>query len=187
MNEKKAPNWLRALNIVFGLICVLLSAVVLAYPGLDILTLILILSTALLVVGLGRIIVGVFAKYISIRLRTINVGAGLLEIAVTITTILYPQYITQTLIQLLSVALLVHGTTSAIVGRFAKTLPSLLRGLFVVVGLLSITLSVVALVSIPIGFLSLVYILSIGYLSNGIAEIILGITGTKPSKMRSIG
>jgi uncharacterized membrane protein HdeD (DUF308 family) len=180
MNEKKAPNWLRALNIVFGLICVLLSAVVLAYPGLDILTLILILATALLVVGLGRIIVGVFAKYISIRLRTINVVAGLSEIAVTITIILYPQYITQTLIQLLSIALLVHGTTSAIIGRFAETLPSLLRGLLVVVGLLNITLSVIALVSIPIGFLNLVYILSIGYLSNGIAEIVLGLTGIRP-------
>jgi uncharacterized membrane protein HdeD (DUF308 family) len=181
MKEKKAPNWLRALNMVFGLMCVLLSAVVLAYPGLDILTLILILATALLVVGLARIMVGAFAEYISIRLRAINLGAGLLEIAITITTMLYPQLITQTLIQLLSVALLVHGTTSLVIGRFARTLPSLLRGLLAIVGLLSITSSVIALISIPIGFLSLVYILAIGYLANGIAEIILGITGIELS------
>ena len=172
---------MRALSMVFGFICVLLSALVLTYPGLDILTLLLILATALLVIGLGRIIVGIFAGYISIRLRTINVVAGLSEIVITITTMLYPQNITQTLIQLLSVALLVHGTTTFLMGRFARTLPSLLRGLFVVVGLLSITLSVIAFVSIPLGFLSLVHILSIGYLSNGMAEIILGITGVELS------
>jgi uncharacterized membrane protein HdeD (DUF308 family) len=95
---------------------------------------------------------------------------------------LYPQHITQTLIQLLSVALLVHGTISFVIGGFAKTLPSLLRGLFAVVGLLSFTLSVIALISIPLGFLTLVHVLSIGYLSNGIAEIILGITGIKRSQ-----
>jgi uncharacterized membrane protein HdeD (DUF308 family) len=180
MNEGKAPNWwLRVLNVVFGLICVLLSAVVLTYPGLDILTVILILAAALLVVGLARIIVGVFAEYIPIRLRAINVGAGILEIVVTITIMLYPQYITQTLIQLLSAALLVHGTTSAAIGIYARALPGLLRGLFVVAGLLGITLSVAAFISIPLGFLTSVYMLSIGYLSNGIVEAIWGITVPK--------
>lgn len=180
MNEGKAPNWwVYVLNVVSGLICVLLSAVVLAYPGLDILTLVLILAAAILVVGLARIIVGVFAEYLSTRLRAISVGGGLLEIIATITNVIYPQYLTQTLIQLLSVALLVRGTASAAIGRYARTLPSLLRGLLVVVGLFSIALSVTAFVSIPLGFLTSVYTLSIGYLSNGIVEIILGITGLK--------
>ncbi|HVP26649.1 MAG TPA: DUF308 domain-containing protein [Candidatus Bathyarchaeia archaeon] len=181
MSETKVQGWLRGLRIVFGLICVLLSAVVLAYPSLDILTLILILAGALLFVGLARIMVGAFAENLSARLREINLGAGLIEIVITITAMLYPQDITQTLIQLLSVALLVHGTSSFLIGRFTRTLQSPLRSLLEVVGLLSFTLSVVALVSIPIGFLSLVYILSIGYLSNGIAEIILGITGIELS------
>ena len=176
----KTQGWLRALNIVFGLFCVVLSAVVLAYRGLDIPTLILIIATALLVVGLDRIIFGIFAKHISIRLRTINVGAGLLEIGITMTTMVYSQYVARTLIELLSVALLVHGANSAVIGRFVRNLPSLLRGLFVVVGLLSISLSVIVFVSVPLGSLTLVYILSIGYLLNGIIAIILGITGVKP-------
>ena len=182
MSDVKTQGWLRVLNIVFGLVCVLLSIVVLAYPGLSILTLILILATALLDIGLARIIVGVFAQYISTRLRAINVGAGLIEIVITITTMLYSQYITQTLIQLLSIALLVHGTTNVAIGGFTKTLPSLLRVFFVAVGLLGIILSVTAFVSIPLGLLDTVYILSIGYLSNGIAEIILGITEIKRSQ-----
>lgn len=179
MNKGKAPNWLRVLSIIFGLACALLSAVVLAYPGIDILILIPILAIALLVVGAARVVVGVFAEYIPIRLRAIIIGTGLFEMAVTMANLLYPQYITQTLIQLLSVALLVHGTISAAIGGYVRPLPSPLRGLFVVVGLLGITLSVGAFLSIPLGFLASVYLLGIGYLSNGIGEAIFGITGPK--------
>jgi len=171
---------LRGLVIIFGLICVLLSVMVLAYPGLDILTLVLILATALLVVGLGRIVVGIFAEFISFRLRIIEVGAGLLGIAITITVMLfYPQLITQTLIQLLSIALLVHGIINAAIGGFGGTLPTLPRSLFVIVGLLSIAFSAIAFVSSSFSFLNLVYILSIGYLLIGLGDIILGATGIK--------
>jgi uncharacterized membrane protein HdeD (DUF308 family) len=152
---------------------------VLAFPGLDIVTIVLMLSTTLLIFGLARIIDGVFAEYIPTRLREISGGVGILEIVVTITTMIYSQYITQTLIQLLSFVLLVHGITSALIGGFAETLPRLLRGLFMIAGLLSITLSAVAFMSIPLGFLVTVYMLAIGYLSSGIAEIILGITALK--------
>jgi hypothetical protein len=83
------------------------------------------------------------------------------------------------LIQLLSIALLVHGIINAAIGGLGGTLPTLPRGLFVVVGLLSIALSAIAFVSSSISFLNLVYILSIGYLLIGIGDIILGATGIK--------
>lgn len=183
MDEGKAPDWwMRVLNVVFGLVCVLLSAVVLAYPGLDILTLVLILALALLFVIFARVIVGVFAEFIPIKLRVLIIGASLFEIAVTMINILYPQYITQTLIQLLSVALLVHATISAVIGGYVRALPSLLRVLFVVAGLLGIIMSVASFLSSPLGFLSSVYLLAIGYLSHGIVEAIWGITGPKQTK-----
>lgn len=172
------------LHIVFGLVCVMLSTVVLTYPELDILTLTYMLMIALLVIGLARIIFGAFAKYIPDWLRALNAGAGLLEIVVTFAIILYTQYITQatqTLIQLLSTALLVHAITTALIGRFVKTLPRLLRGLYMIIGLLNIFLSALAFFSIPygFGFLTAVYTLSIGYLSTGMLELILGIVGIR--------
>ncbi len=78
MSEMKAPGWLRALDIVFGLIAIALSIVVLLYPELAILTLIFLLSVALLIIGIARIIVGIFAKYLSDGLRAINAGTGIL-------------------------------------------------------------------------------------------------------------
>jgi uncharacterized membrane protein HdeD (DUF308 family) len=59
MSETKAPGWLRAFDVVFGLIAVILSVVVLAYQELAILTMILVLSVVLLVTGIARIFNGV--------------------------------------------------------------------------------------------------------------------------------
>jgi hypothetical protein len=42
-------------------------------------------------------------------------------------------------------------------------------------------LSVAAFISIPLGFLTSLYMLSIGYLLSGIAEIGLGIAGIRAS------
>jgi hypothetical protein len=60
-------------------------------------------------------------------------------------------------------------------------LPSLSRGLSVVFGLSSLALSVAAFISIPLGFLISLYMLSIGYLLSGIAEIGLSITRIRVS------
>jgi hypothetical protein len=47
---------------------------------------------------------------------------------------------------------------------------------------LGITMSVAVFLSLPLGFLSSVYLLAIGYLSHGIVEAIFGITGPKRTK-----
>ena len=80
MNERKAPGWLRALDIVFGLIAVILSVVVLVYQELAILTMIFVLSIVLLVVGIARIFGGIFATYLSDGMRAVNVGIGILAL-----------------------------------------------------------------------------------------------------------
>ncbi|MDH5267070.1 MAG: DUF308 domain-containing protein [Candidatus Bathyarchaeota archaeon] len=175
MSEIKAPGWLRALDIVFGLIAIIASIVVLGYQQLAILTLILVLSIVLLVIGIARIIIGISAKYLSDGLRAINVGTGILSLVIAIVTMLYPQLATQVLIYLLSFALLIHGIARIVIGGFAKVFPSWLRGLLVVVGILTIVLSVIVLVSPGFGFLTLVLILSFTFLLNGIARIVSGV------------
>lgn len=179
MNEMKAPSWLRAFDIVFGLIAIMLSIVVLLYSELAILTLILILSIVLLVAGIARILAGIFAKYLSDGLRAINVGAGILALVLAIVAMLYPQLATQVLIYLLSFALLIHGITRVVIGGFAKVFPSWLRGLLVVIGLVTIILSVVVFVYTTLGLLTLVFLLSIAFLLNGVARIVSGITGIR--------
>ncbi len=60
MNEEvKAPNWLRALDIGFGLIAIIASILVLMYSELAILTLVFVLAIAFLFSGIARIASGI--------------------------------------------------------------------------------------------------------------------------------
>jgi len=182
MSETKAPGWLRAFDIIFGLISVILSVVVLVYQEVAILTLIFVLSIVLLVTGIARIINGLFAKYLSNGIRAVNVGIGIVAIALGIVALLYTDLTTQLLIYILSFALLLNGVARLVIGGFAKAFPKWLRGFFAVVGILTIILAVVVFVYSELGFLALVLMLSFTFMFNGIARIIQGIMGTQETE-----
>ena len=183
MSEMKAPSWLRALDIVFGLIAIILSIVVLVYQELAILTLIFVLSIALVIIGIARVFGGIFAKYLSDGLRAVHVGTGILALVLAIVAMLYTELATQALIYLVSFALLIHGTARIVTGGFCKVFPSWLRGLLVVVGILTIVLAAFVFLSPKLGFLALVLMLSFTFLFNGIARIAQGIAGTQKTEL----
>jgi len=176
------PGWLRGLDMILGLLCISLTVGVLAYPNVNQLTQVLTLVTALLVLGLARIIIGVFARHFALRLRALNIVLGIFDIVVTFIAILNQQFLTQTLIQLFSFALLFHGAFSVIIGRFVETLPGLARGALFVLGLLSIASSVVALLFTPLPFSTSIRALSVGYLSGGITLIVEAVAKLRRSK-----
>ena len=182
MSETKAPSWLRAFDIIFGLIAVVLSVVVLVYQELAILTLIFVLSIVLLVTGISRILDGFFGKYLLDSIRAVDVGIGIVAIALGIVTLLYADLTTQLLIYLLSFALLLNGVSRLVIGGFVKAFPKWLRGFFAVVGVLTIILAVVVFVYSEFGFLALVLMLSFTFMFNGVARIIQGITGTQKTE-----
>jgi uncharacterized membrane protein HdeD (DUF308 family) len=182
MSETKAPGWLRAFDIIFGLIAVILSVVVLAYQELAILTLIFVLSIVLLVTGIARIFTGIFAKYLSDGVRALNFGIGLVAIVLGLAAMFYTNLTQQVLIYILSFVLLLNGVARLVIGGFGRAFPKWLRGFFAVVGILTIILAVVVFVYSEFGFLALVLMLSFTFMFNGIARIIQGITGTQETE-----
>jgi hypothetical protein len=57
--SSKLPDWYRAIAIVVGVLSIALAFVVLAFPGLALLTLVFLLAFALLVIGVDRLLAGV--------------------------------------------------------------------------------------------------------------------------------
>ena len=177
MSEMKSPGWLRAFDIIFGLISVIMSVVVLVYQELAILTLIFVLSLILLVLGVARIFGGIFGKYLSDGIRALNVGIGLVAVILGMITLVYTDFTTQILIYIISLALLLNGVARFVIGGFAKAFPKWVRAFFIAIGALTIRLSVVVFVYSELGFLALILMLSVTFMFNGIARIIQGITG----------
>jgi hypothetical protein len=55
----KLPDWYRAIAILVGVVSIALAFVVLAFPGLAVLTLVFLLALALLVIGVDRLMAGI--------------------------------------------------------------------------------------------------------------------------------
>ena len=62
MALSKSPAWMRMAQIGLGMITIILSIDVLAYPVLTLVTVALLIAVVLFVVGVERIITGLFRK-----------------------------------------------------------------------------------------------------------------------------
>jgi uncharacterized membrane protein HdeD (DUF308 family) len=177
VTEEKAPNWLRALNIITGLIAIILGIVVLLIPSAAVETLVFLLYIALMVTGLGRILIGALADFLSRGLRAVSVIAGLIAIVAAILALAHPNFGVAVLVSLFGATLLIVGLGRIIIGAMAKILPNWVRAMMIIGGFLTIALSVAVLIFPGVALLTLVFLLSFALVWNGIDAVISGATG----------
>ena len=177
MQTLESPPWLRMLQIVLGGICITLSLVILAYIGPAILTIILILSLILLVVGIERTSVGIAMRRSSRGSSLANIVLGLAIIAFSIVLMQFPIFASAILVILAAVALLLSGISRIIHGISKKTSRSS-RAFLIGVGVISITVSILVIAHpISFGLVLFSIIISIAFLISGIEMMALGISG----------
>ena len=168
----KRPMAFRAFHIIMGLIAIAAAFVILAEPGLGILTLVLILSFALLVLGVSRLARGLSHNLFSKKHRALDIIAGALSIILGLIVLADPVLGASTLVLLLAFAAMIYGITTIILGALAARLPKWSRGFLVVTGILSVIFSFVVLDAPALGALTLVVILTVSFLVNGVESIV---------------
>jgi uncharacterized membrane protein HdeD (DUF308 family) len=114
------PKWLRAADIVFGVLAFILSVIVIASPGVAATTLVIFLYFALFVRGVAAIFMAQAGKMFSTRLRAASAVAGVLSIILAIVFLAYPGLAIGTLIFVLSVGLLFVGIESIAAGVIGR-------------------------------------------------------------------
>ena len=77
----KSPSWLRMAQIGLGVIAVILSIAIMANPGLTAVLVVFIASILLLIVGIERVITGLFVQRKN-RSRLVTIGLGILVILI---------------------------------------------------------------------------------------------------------
>lgn len=175
MSKKKALILAHAGEIVLSSLAVALSISVFVFPQLEILTLIFMLSIALLVGGIAEMLAGIFTKYLSGVLRVLSLGVGMLTLFLASMTLGYPPVSIRVLINLLSFGQLANGIAGVGIGAFTKTLVKRFRALLIVGSLLTIVLLILILVHQSLSSLNLVYLLAISFLLYGVARFALRI------------
>ena len=177
--DVKGSRLWRTLEIIGGLIIIGAATVVLADPQFAVRTLVIVIAAGLVIGGLFRIGVGVFAVVLPSTLRTLNTAGGVTAVVTGIVALLELQAAETTLITILALALLLVGAFEIGVG-VARHPPVWLRASIVVIGVLTVVLAGIVIVDTSIGEGILAAILALALLLVGIRNLVHGITGHHP-------
>jgi uncharacterized membrane protein HdeD (DUF308 family) len=166
MAETRSPGWLRAAQIGLGIIALVLSVYILAYPVLTFATIVLLLGVVLFVVGIERIIQGIVAPG---KLRWGTIGLGILVLIISIIVMAFPGVVGVFLIIFLAIGLCATDKTK---GRWSRIFS-------IAAGVIEIGLSLMIMAAPVIGAELLSFLLAIALLIVGIQIIASGVSGRR--------
>lgn len=186
MSESKSPGWMRIAQIGLGIIAIILSLYIIAFPAITLVTIVYIIAIILLVVGIFEIITGIFGLGAN-RSRWGSVGLGILAMIIAGIALAFPTGTTYFVIILLAIALLFIGISHVLRGVGDKRSRGWARAFSIGAGAVAIVLSVLIMVAPHFGAALVGLILGIALLIIGIEIIVSGISGRKMSMMPSRG
>jgi uncharacterized membrane protein HdeD (DUF308 family) len=176
--ETKSPGWMRAVQIGLGIIALILSAYVIAYSVVSFVAVVWIIGIVLLVVGIERVISGIFEHHPG-RSRWSSIGLGILVIILALLIIAFPASVALFLIILLAIALLFDGIARLIHGISDRTRGRGSRIFRIVAGAIEIALSIAIMAAPAFGAGIVGVLMGIALLIAGIQIIVAGVTGTR--------
>jgi uncharacterized membrane protein HdeD (DUF308 family) len=174
MSSQKSPGWRRAAQIGLGALAIILAIIAIVFPGATVVSIVIILAIALLIVGIEKVISGIFFEHKS---RFAAIGLGILVIILAIIALAFPVGATTVLILIIAFALMFDGFARIIQGFGDKQERGWIRGFYIGVGVLAVIISVMVLVSPFFGAALAGFLIGIALLIIGIEIISAGIAG----------
>ena len=175
MSIEKSSAWVRFAQIGLGIIVVILSIYALAYPGATFVSLVWILGIILLIVGIEKIIAGIF---LPIKGKGASIGLGILVLIFAGLVIAYPGFATWIITVFIGIALLLGGAAS-IAQAFSGRESGWKKAFLIGVGALLIIIGITTLVSPVFGAQFAGFVIAIGLWIAGVQMIAAGATGRK--------
>lgn len=180
--EGHSPYWFRVAEVILGLATLVLAVVVLANPGYGTGQLVLLLAAALLFSAVRMIATGSTKRRLMSIEGLVLAGGGAMAVAVIGFVVFFPGLSLKTLIFLLAGSLTIQGL-GRILHSAGRGHPSWLRGSALLTGLLTVAIAGVALLDTEIALLTLVPLLAVVVLVNGVETIV---SGLRPSNKRQL-
>jgi len=174
--DVRASGPWRALEIIGGLIVIAAALVALADPQFVVNAFVILIAAGLIIGGLFRIGVGMFAVVLPSTLRSLNTAGGITAVVLGIAALLELQAAVAILITILALALLLVGAFEVGVG-VARHPPLWLRVSIVVIGVLTVILAGIVIIDASIGEGIIAAILALALLLVGIRNLVHGFTG----------
>jgi uncharacterized membrane protein HdeD (DUF308 family) len=167
---------MRLAQIGVGAIAIIVSLIILAYPGITTVSLVYFISLLFFIVGIEKIITGIFFKSKS---RLASIGLGILVLILSGLALAFPVGATAVLILVVAFALLFDGISRITHGAGEKSESKIDRYFSIGVGILSIAIAIFIMVSPAFGFAFVGFLIGIAVLITGIQILVAGLRGRK--------
>ena len=169
----KSPVWLRGIQIGLGIITVVLSIYALAFPTVTLLALIVILAVILFIVGIEKIITGIF---LPVKGKWVTIGLGVLVLLFAGLAISFPEATALIVTIFVGIGLIFNGCARIVEGISGRH-SGWAKFFLIAVGILSIVIGTFVLASPIFGAVFVGLIIAIGLLITGIQMIAVGAAG----------
>ncbi|MDD1716183.1 MAG: DUF308 domain-containing protein [Methanolinea sp.] len=171
------PGWLRALELIAGVILIIAAFLVWVHPMVAILAVETFFAIALIFLGFARLLGGITAKNLNGGLRALMVLAGVILLMVGIVALVFPVAGVLTLVYFFAIALLFAGIERLAAGGMAGTGPAWIKYLTLAIAVLVLIISFAILVFPAFGLELIFLLISVQLLLLGIELLAAGITG----------
>jgi uncharacterized membrane protein HdeD (DUF308 family) len=178
VRSRTSPTWMRTAQIGLGALAIFLPIIAITFPGLTFISLVIVLAIVLFIVGIEKIIAGIFVAH---RSKFATIGLGVLTIIVAGLALAFPLAAALTVVLFLAIALMMDGFARIIEGIMNKANRGRVRAFSVRVGILSVAISVLILMTPAIGAIFASFIVGIALLIIGIYVIAAGLPGRAES------
>ncbi|MFZ0220722.1 MAG: DUF308 domain-containing protein [Candidatus Nitrosopolaris sp.] len=176
MTDSNSPGWKRGVLVGLGAIAIILSILVFIHPGMTVVSIIYLAGIILIIVGIEKIISGIF---VANKSRWGTVGLGVLALIFGSIAVGAPVPTAVFVIFMLGFGLLFIGISHVVNGLGNKESPGWARGFSIGAGALAIALSFLVMASPHAGAIFVSVFLGIALLIIGIEIIAVGWTGRR--------
>ncbi|MBY9000360.1 MAG: hypothetical protein KGD64_05565 [Candidatus Heimdallarchaeota archaeon] len=166
---------IRIFNVFAGLIHITASILIFAQIGLNTDSVLIILAVTLIIVSCVRLLNSAFNKRLNTYLRISRLIVGI-AILILSSISFITTFTESTKITLLTIAILVNGIQRLLDGRFKKYYPVWFRILSTIVGLVTIILCTIVFVGTSFDIYTLIVLLAVTFMLNGIGRIMNAIS-----------
>lgn len=176
MISEKSPGWMRAAQIGLGILAIVISGAAIVFPGIFLVSLVIVLAIVLIFIGIEKIITGIFIEHKS---KWATIGLGVLVIIIASIALAFPVATTFFVIFILAFALLFDGIARIISGFTDKGQRGWSRGFSIGAGILAIIISMIILASPLFGVELAGIFIGIALIIIGVQMISAGVAGRK--------
>ncbi len=169
---------MRFAQIGLGAIAIIISLIVMTYPGLTTISLVYFLSILFFIVGIEKIITGIIFKSKS---RLASIGLGVLVLILAGLALAFPVGATSILVLFVALALMFDGFARIAHGIGEKSESKFNRFFSIGVGIISIAISTYIMASPLFGFAFVGFLIGISIFITGIQILVAGLRGRKLS------